>query len=299
MTIPVTVLGGFLGAGKTTAINRLLADATERIGVLVNDFGAIAVDAALIAARDGDMISLANGCVCCALGPDLGDSLARITAGTPPERIVIEASGVSDPWRIAQLVRLQRGVTLDAVIVLVDSEAFPAQLADRWLADTLARQIARADLIALTKGDLAGEAGQRATRDAIARLRPDATAFAAAAGALAGLLGMAPATPPSRFVADAPDHPFRAWHWSDPPVLDAARLHAVLAALPRSVLRAKGFLRIGPDAAPHVLQRAGRRTALEPWSGDMPPTGLVLIGTADMPTIAELAARFALTAFAG
>ena len=295
MTIPVSVLGGFLGAGKTTAINRLLAGATERIGVLVNDFGAVAVDAALIAAQQGDMVALANGCVCCALGPDLGDSLARLTARLPTgaamSRIVVEASGVSDPWRIAQLVRLQPSVALDAVIVLVDAEAFPTQLADRWLADTLARQLARADLIALTKADLATPAAQRATRDAIARLRPDATVFAAPAAALAELLMMAPAALPGRRIADAPDHPFRRWHWPDPPPLDEARLRATLAALPASVLRAKGFLRLGPDGATHVLQRAGRRTILAPWAGAA-PLGLVLIGTPDMPHDGELLALF-------
>lgn len=93
MSIPVTILGGFLGAGKTTAVNHLLRRATGRIGVLVNDFGAINVDAALIEAREGDVLALSNGCVCCALGPDLGESLARLAGRVPaPDRIVVEAS---------------------------------------------------------------------------------------------------------------------------------------------------------------------------------------------------------------
>ena len=146
MSTPLTILGGFLGAGKTTALNRLLQAATGRVGVLVNDFGAINVDAALIAAAGGDVVQLTNGCVCCAIGPDLSDSLARLVA-LAPDRIVVEASGVADPWRLAQVARLQPGIALDAVLVLADATSFTTHLADPWLADTLARQVQRADLV--------------------------------------------------------------------------------------------------------------------------------------------------------
>src|SRR3954452_17242483 len=135
--IPVTIVGGFLGAGKTTLVNHLLRTATRRYAVLVNDFGAISVDAGLIAGADGAVMALANGCVCCSIGPDLGATLASIAARHPkPEHILVEASAVSDPWRIAQLVKLEQDVALDTVLVLVDAEAFPAQLADPYLADT-------------------------------------------------------------------------------------------------------------------------------------------------------------------
>ena len=70
--IPLTVIGGFLGAGKTTLINRLLKSADRRWGVLVNDFGAINIDAELIASRDGDSVALTNGSVCCGMGEDHG-----------------------------------------------------------------------------------------------------------------------------------------------------------------------------------------------------------------------------------
>ncbi len=297
MSVPVTVLGGFLGAGKTTALNRLLREATCRTAVLVNDFGAIAVDARLIEARDGAVLSLSNGCVCCAIGPDLGDSLARLLARMPaPERVVIEASGVSDPWRIAQLVRLQPGVTLEAVPVLVDAAAFPAQLADPWLADTLARQLARADLVVLSKCDLASPAQRAATRAAVLRLRPSANLVEARDGALPPVLLPPPDLPASRLAAEAPAHGFRSWHWPDPPPLDAARLGAVLDALPASVLRAKGVCHLGEAEAPHLLQLVGRRWTLLPWQarepeGDAP--GLVLIGTPELPQDAALLACFA------
>ncbi|MBU6500173.1 MAG: GTP-binding protein, partial [Rhodospirillales bacterium] len=146
--LPLTVIGGFLGAGKTTLVNHLLARATRRIGVLVNDFGAVNIDAALIAARDGDMISLANGCVCCSLGEDFGASLNRLAARVPaPEQIIVEASGVSDPWAIAQLALIEPGFTLEPLVVVVDAEAVAGQLADRWVADTVARQLAAAEVV--------------------------------------------------------------------------------------------------------------------------------------------------------
>ncbi len=295
MSIPLTILGGFLGAGKTTALNRLLRDAVGRVGVLVNDFGAINVDAALIAASGGDVMQLTNGCVCCAVGPDLSDSLARLVA-LAPDRIVVEASGVADPWRLAQVARLQPGITLDAVLVLADATAFTTHLADPWLADTLARQVQRADLVALSKCDLASPADRAATRAALGRLRPSVRVVELADGMLPGLL-MLGAAPASLLAADTPGHGFRSWHWADPPPLDGSALRRVLAALPESVLRAKGFCPVGPDAEPHLLQLAGARWTLTPWTGPVTAPGLVLIGTPDLPPAATLAAWFAGTAW--
>ena len=292
MSIPLTVLGGFLGAGKTTALNGLLREATDRIGVLVNDFGAINVDAALIEAQGGDVMALTNGCVCCALGPDLGDSLARI-AGLAPDRIVVEASGVADPWRIAQVARLQRGISLDSVLVLADATAFPDLLSDPWLADTLERQVARADLVAISKSDLATPADRVATEAALRRIRPDVRIVKLAEGWVAGLLSATPAG--SRLEADRPDHGFRTWSWPTPPTLDGTRLRAVLGALPPSVLRAKGVVQL-EGGGPHLLQLVGARWSLVASRGV--PAGLVLIGTPDLPASAALQALFAGTILA-
>jgi hypothetical protein len=103
--IPLTIVGGFLGAGKTTLINRLLGGGHgRRITVIVNDFGAIKIDASLIADRDDDVIALANGCVCCSLGSSLSATLMQVrSAPDPPDHVVIEASGVSEPAKIAQI----------------------------------------------------------------------------------------------------------------------------------------------------------------------------------------------------
>jgi G3E family GTPase len=282
----VTILGGFLGAGKTTALNHLLRAADDRVAVLVNDFGALNVDAALIEARQGGLIALTNGCVCCTIGADLSASLASLLARVPaPARIFVEASGVADPWRIAQLAQLEPGVTVEAVVVLVDATCFADLLEDRWLRDTLERQLARADVVALSKCDIASGAARAASRAAVERLRPGTPITEIADGALAGLLlatAAAPAPAASRFAA-APPSRFTSWLWRCEDPLDPERLHAALAALPAAVLRAKGFCTLGPAAAPHLLQLAGRRWRLTPWP-DAAALGIVLIGTPDMPS---------------
>ncbi|HTR88074.1 MAG TPA: GTP-binding protein [Reyranella sp.] len=155
--IPFTVIGGFLGAGKTTLLNRLLAGAAgRRFAVMVNDFGALDIDGRLIARHGGDTIALSNGCLCCTIGNSLVTTL--LTLLETPDRfdhIVVEASGVADPGRIADLGVIDERLQRDGVIVVVDAAEGRERAADRRVADTIARQIAAADLLLLNKIDLA------------------------------------------------------------------------------------------------------------------------------------------------
>ena len=127
----------------------------RRAAVLVNDFGPVDVDAGLLADSAGQVLRLANGCVCCSLAGGLDEALARVLALDPlPEWIVIEASGVSDPARIAQVGLADPMLQLEGVAVLVDAAAIREAAADPLLADTVARQLRAADLLVLNKTDL-------------------------------------------------------------------------------------------------------------------------------------------------
>src|SRR5690349_2903405 len=175
MPIPILLVAGFLGAGKTTVVNHLLAHAEgRRIAAVVNDFGAINIDAELIAGASDGVVSLANGCICCTLEGDLLRTLANILRRDPkPEAIVIETSGVADP---ADIVRnlldpvILREAPLETVLCVLDAAAPPAALED----PLLLAQLRMADVVALSKTDLADDAGQRRVRAAIARQRPSA-----------------------------------------------------------------------------------------------------------------------------
>src|SRR5471032_1804518 len=131
--IPFTVIGGFLGAGKTTLLNRLLAGtAGRKFAVLVNDFGAIDIDGRLIKRHGGDTISLANGCVCCTIGDSLVETVMKLLDGPGRfDHIVVEASGVADPGRIADLGVLDPQLTRDGVVVVIDAVEVRARASDR------------------------------------------------------------------------------------------------------------------------------------------------------------------------
>ncbi len=289
--LPFTVIGGFLGAGKTTLLNHWLRNAAgKRLAVLVNDFGPINIDANLIEASAGDTIALTNGCVCCQIGDDLSLALMRVLDSGRFDGVVVEASGVSDPWRIAQFGRAEPRLRLDACIVLVDASAALAHARDPLLADTLQRQLKSADLIVLNKSDLGLPAERPALHQWLDSMGACAPRFETTHAEVPLALlsaaylpddAMAPSgdkhapfgharhehAPGVSPMPDNPEHGARFDTWSCRPtqVFAVDALRTWLAAPPPGVLRLKALLRTqGQDgtAAWSQLQFAGRRGTL-------------------------------------
>ena len=210
--VAVTVVGGYLGAGKTPLLNHLLSVADERVAVLVNDFGALDIDAQLLDRSDGSTVTLPNGCICCSLADGLAAALDDLAELEPrPERVVIEASGVADPAGIAAYCH-RRPYRLDLVVVLVDAAHLAAHVVDEYVGETVRSQLVSADLVVVNKADLADpdEAAQ------IVEIHTPGTPAVAAVEAVidpAALIGLEPRSKPT---AHLHDHgvPFETWSWS-------------------------------------------------------------------------------------
>lgn len=180
--IPITLLTGFLGAGKTTLVNRLLsAPDAGKIAVIVNEFGEIGIDGDLIARANKDMLELTNGCICCAAQGDLMDGLNRlflrkIGLAEPQvdfDKIVIETTGIADPSPLARLfytdMKLDLTFRLDAVLTVVDLKHVIGQITRSPEAQ---KQIAIADKLIFNKRDLVDDDEFADAAAAVERLNP-------------------------------------------------------------------------------------------------------------------------------
>jgi len=152
-SVPVTVIAGFLGAGKTSYLNERIArgDASDAL-VIVNDLGAVNVDQELIDFRDDRLLALTNGCLCCTLGGTLAEQLAQaLRLHESPRSILIEASGVAEPERIADIARLAAGLHLAEVVVLVDASQARRLAADALVGELWRTQLAAADRLLVNR----------------------------------------------------------------------------------------------------------------------------------------------------
>jgi G3E family GTPase len=296
--VPILLVTGFLGAGKTTVVNHLLAHAEgRRIAAVVNDFGAINIDAELIAGASDEVVSLSNGCVCCSLQGDLLRTLAALLRRDPrPQFIVIETSGIADPSDIVRNLMdpvIWREAPLETVLCVVDATTPAATLSDALLRS----QLRAADVVALSKVDLVDAAGRAQMRDGIRVLRPAAVVVDALHGEVpAALLFPADADRVRAPRESGPRRPatdrFETLSWSSERPLSLARLQQAIGRLAPKLARAKGlFETVEQPGRLMAFQLAGGRATLAPGgslAAGVPRARIVFIAEIGVLSSAEI-----------
>jgi G3E family GTPase len=286
-SIPAILIGGYLGAGKTTLVNHLLRHADgRRIAVLVNDFGEVSIDADLIVGAEGGVLSLAGGCVCCSFGSDLVGTLAEVLRREPPpDLVLIETSGVGIPSSVARAARLVPGLRLEATVVVADALTVRERAADRYVGDTVRQQLDDADLLLLNQTDRVEPAALAALQAWWAgahprtplwptvRARVPVEAVLGLVETLQDVVDRPPEAtvfaPQARPVAPAADV-FESGSFRLTGRVDVQALTAEWSARAASLVRAKGIVEDLQGGLVSV-QWAGRQAHVEPWTAPIDP----------------------------
>jgi cobalamin biosynthesis protein CobW len=333
--IPVTVITGFLGAGKTTLIRHLMANPQgKRLAILVNEFGTVGVDGDILKSCADDncpvenIVELANGCICCTVADDFIPTIEALMAlPTRPDHIIIETSGLALPKPLLKAFdwpAIRSRITVDGVIALADAEAVAAgrfapdvaavdaqRAADPSidhetpLSEVFEDQILCADLILLSKADLAGEAGLAAARAVISAEMTRAVPMLAMTEGVIDprvILGLNAAAEDD--IAARPSHhdgeddhehdDFNSVVIDLPEVTDPAALTTAIIRLAteQAILRVKGHVAVAGKPMRLLVQAVGARVRSQydrPWGAAPRRSQLVVI--AEHADIDEAAIR--------
>ncbi len=324
MKIPTTVVTGFLGAGKTSLIRHLLESARgRRLALVINEFGDLGIDREIISAcgiegcAEGDIIELANGCICCTVADDFLPTMETlIDRPDPPDHIVIETSGLALPKPLVQAFNwpeIRSRVTVDGIIAVIDAPAVAAgQFAadpeaveaerradpdldhDSPLEEVFTDQLRCADLVVLNKTDLVAPDELASALAEVAReIDPAVHVIPAVNGAIdaSAVLGLEAAAEdgiesrPSHHDGEDHDHDdFESRVVALGPVADPAALEERIRGLAAGhpILRVKGFVHVTGKEMRHVVQAVGPRVQRyydRPWRvGEERQSNLVVIG---------------------
>ena len=288
--IPVTVLVGFLGGGKTTLLNRILTQAERKFAVIVNDFADLSIDAKLVSRREEQLIELSNGCICCTLRGDLLEELKRLSDAPDIDYILVESTGLGEPLPIAQtfyMDDLQQRVRLDNLVSVIDaanfwryyeSEAPDENNPDETiaLAPLLMDQIEFANTIVLNKVDLADPDAVNALEALARQLNPSARILRAQYGnvPLSELLDTQRYDYEQGFEhpdweeewhktgSESEEYGFSSFVYRSDRPFAWERFEAMLQQWHPSIVRCKG-LAVFADHDPVILQQAGAHVALD------------------------------------
>jgi G3E family GTPase len=298
--VSTIIVGGYLGAGKTTLVNHVLATAGDRrAGVIVNDFGRLNIDASLLLSNE--TIELANGCVCCTLADGLPSAFERLLSYRPAlDAIVVEASGVADPRKIAGYARLA-GLRDARIVVVVDALAIRSLQRDRFVASEIDRQIRSAGLLVLNKCDLIDDATVTDVRARLHELAPSARLVESRFGNVdwsdllsSGLAGLSPA---ERDDAVHDDRAYESWSTVVDEPLERSSLERFAGALAPHALRAKGIVALRDDSQHrYIWQWTPQTTSLEcqdEWGNERPQSSIVVVGRGarELSTVCSALAR--------
>jgi G3E family GTPase len=293
--IPITIIGGDLGCGKTTLLNALLRGKHGlHLAVLTNDFGSINIDEQLVRSQNDEVIILANGCICHSIGEGLSQTLTELVErSVPPEHIVIEASGVSDPSKIYQYAMVVPGLRPGGIIILADAVTVHKRSLDRSAGAAVTNQLKMADLLILNKIDLVKEEQCVELRAWLQGKVPKARFIETSYGVVPVfiMLGLESVQWPQA-ASGLSEHDqiyhtgmYETWSCTSEEPLDGNALRTLVDTLPPGILRAKGVLCLEEDPTHRsTFQLVGKRWSLEPdgeWGEGTRSSRMVMIGLRD------------------
>lgn len=311
MKIPMTLITGFLGSGKSTLINRILKSRPDiKFGLIVNEFGDVKLESAIVEAKDGEVVELSNGCMCCVVRTDLVSTVESFLAQAPQvQHLLVEASGLSDPLPIAQtflMNDLGGRLRFDSIISLVDTLNFSQNVKNFNVA---MQQLRYADFLVLTKTDVSASKDVQRLEELLSAVAPRALRFdsrrkdlldflldvdtldhselkelqvyeafslvkAPDPSGASGSGTKASRLKPTKKVAHKHE-PVDTYFYKQERPFDFKKVGEVLDNLPPEVVRAKGFLLLNTPEAKDlkvIFQSVALRNGMDakPWKEDEP-----------------------------